>query len=374
MRKKLTLWLGLAISVLFLYLAVRNVQFVEIRRSLRLVQLPFLLWAMFIFMVSFAVRAVRWRYILRPIKEIGLPQVFSLLTIGFMANNVLPARLGEVVRAYFLAKKTGIRKSLSLATIVLERLSDFAALLLSALILGLFFSLPARVERISIVAGLIFVFFVILLVFIHLRKDTALRFFDSSFSFLSLARKERMMERVNAFVEGLLILKSGKEFLWITVLSVAVWSLWAVALHYTLLAFGIQVPFSARLLILAVVNLGVLVPSSPGYVGPFQYFCWVCLSVFAIDKSLAFSFSVVLHALWYVPLTSLGFIFLWKENVSISQIRSLETQVASKGFSLEADGPGELGSAIHAIGDDGHEPEQSQRDLGGGVHPRSAAQ
>lgn len=182
------------------------------------------------------------------------------------------------------------------------------------------------------------------------------------------------MERANAFVEGLLILKSGKEFLWITVLSLAVWSLWTVALHYTLLAFDIQVPFSARLLILAVVNLGVLVPSSPGYVGPFQYFCWVCLSLYAVDKSLVFSFSVVLHALWYVPLTTLGFIFLWKEHVSIGQIRSLETQAASEGFSLGVKGSEKLGPATQPIGDDGHEPDQSPRNLGRGVHPRSAAQ
>lgn len=374
MKKRLMLWLGLAISVLFLYLALRNVQFREIRRSLGQVHVPLLLWAMWIFLISFAIRAVRWRYILRPIKEITLPQIFSLLSVGFMANNVLPARLGEVVRAYFLAKKTGIRKSLSLATIVLERLSDFAALLLSALIVGLFFSLPASVEKMSILAGLIFVVFVIVLIFVHFRKETVLRFFNRSLSFLSPARKERMMERVNAFVEGLVILKTGKAFLWITLLSLAVWSMWALALHYTLLAFEIEVPFAARLLLLAVVNLGALIPSSPGYVGPYQYLCWVCLSVFAIDKSQAFSFSVVLHALWYVPLTGLGFFFLWKEQLSIRQIRSLEVQVASGGFSLKQDGSGEIEPAIHAMGDDGHESNQSPKDLDGGIHPCSTVQ
>jgi uncharacterized protein (TIRG00374 family) len=188
------------------------------------------------------------------------------------------------------------------------------------------------------------------------------------------ARKERMMERVNAFVEGLVIVKTGRGFLWITLLSMAVWSMWAVALHYTLLAFGIEVPFSARLLLLAVVNLGALIPSSPGYVGPYHYLCWVCLSVFAIDKSLAFSFSVILHALWYVPLTGLGFFFLWKEQLSIRQIRSLEGQVASGGFSVKQDGSGEIEPAIHAMGDDGHESNQFPKDLDGGVHPRSTVQ
>jgi uncharacterized protein (TIRG00374 family) len=359
MRKHLTLWLGLAISVLFLYLAMRNVRLAEIRRSLSQVHLPTILWAMVIFMVSFAVRAVRWNYILRPIKEVGVPQAFSLLTIGFMANNVLPARLGEVVRAYFLSRKTDIRKSLSLATIVLERLSDFSALFLAALTVVFFFSLPPSVKKVGMIAGLFFVFFVILMIFIHFRKDIALRFFDRMLSFLPLPIKQKMMERVKAFMEGLLVLKSGREFFWVIVLAMAVWGLWAVALHYTLLAFGIQIPFSARLLLLAVINLGALIPSSPGYVGPYQYFCWVGLSIFGVDKSLAFSFSIVLHALWYVPLTGLGFIFLWREHVSISQIRSLENQGVSGEASLVANEPGEEDSRRNAIGEDGHEPDQS---------------
>jgi len=341
MRKHLTLWLGLFISVLFLYLAMKNVRFAEIRKSLSQVHLPTILWAMVVFMISFSVRALRWNYILRPIKEIGVPQAFSLLSIGFMANNVLPARLGEVVRAYFLAKKTDIRKSLSLATIVLERLSDFAALLLAALIAVLFFPLPPSVRRVGLVASLFFVFFVVLLIFIHFRKDKALRCFDRFLSFLPLPTKQKMMERIHAFMEGLLILKSGKEFFWVIVLAVAVWAFWAVALHYTILAFGIQIPFSARLLLLAVINLGALIPSSPGYVGPYQYFCWVGLSIFGVDKSLAFSFSIVLHALWYVPLTGLGFVFLWKEHASISQIRTLKNQGISAETFLAAAEPEE---------------------------------
>lgn len=341
MRRKLTLWLGLAISVLFLYLSLRNVRFVEIRQALGQIRLPALFWAMWIFLVSFAVRAVRWKYILGQIKEVSWMQTFSILSIGFMANNVLPARLGEVVRAYFLAKKTGIRKSLSLATIVLERLSDFGVLLLSALVVGLFFSLPANVKSICMVAGAIFLFFVLILAFIHFRKDWTLLFFEKTLSFLPPASKVRMMERVDAFVEGLVILKSGKEFLWVTALSLVVWSLWAVALHYTLLAFNIQVPFAARLLMLAVVNLGALVPSSPGYVGPYHYFCWLCLSVFAVQKSLAISFAVVMHALWYVPLTLLGFVFLGKEHLSLSQIRSLQGQASSRKGPQEVEESGE---------------------------------
>ncbi|MCK4273155.1 flippase-like domain-containing protein, partial [bacterium] len=342
-KKIITQLAGILISVVFLVYLFYKVDFKELADALKGANYLWLIPNVILIMVTMVFRAYRWKHMIEPIKQIAVSRLFSITMIGFMANNVLPARLGEVVRAYFLSKKTGIRKSLSLATIVLERLSDFAALLLSALLVSLFFSLPPVVERMGIVAGLIFVFFVLLLIFFHFRKDETLRFFERVLFILSPTKKQRMMERVNAFVEGLLILKSGKGFLWIFSLSVAVWALWVVALHYTLLAFDIQVPFSARLLILAVVNLGALIPSSPGYVGPYQYLCWVCLSIFAIDKSLAFSFSIVLHALWYVPLTSLGFIFLWREHVSIGQIRSLEARVASDGFSsLEADEPDEL--------------------------------
>lgn len=338
-RKQLTVWIGLVISLLFLYLALRNVRFDEIRQALGQVDLGLLLLAAGIFLISFAVRAVRWRYILRPVEEIGHGPVFSLLSIGFMANNVLPARLGELVRAYFLARKTGIRKSLSLATILLERLSDFAALLLSALLVTLFFSMPAAVEQVGVVAGLVFLLFVVLLILMHARTAAVRRLIVMLLSPLGETRSRSVMERVDAFIQGLLIVRTGRGILWIFFLSLLVWGLWTVALHETLLAFHIDVPFSARLLILAVVNLGALIPSSPGYVGPYHYLCWVCLSVYGVEKSLAFSFSVVMHALWYVPLTCMGFIFLGKEHLSLSQIRSVETDMGSKGFPLKDEEP-----------------------------------
>ena len=335
-RKQLTVWIGLVISILFLYLALRNVRFNEIRQALGQVDLRLLLLAAVIFLISFAVRALRWRYILRPVEEIGLGPVFSLLSIGFMANNVLPARLGEFVRAYFLARKTGIRKSLSLATILLERLSDFAALLLSALLVTLFFRMPAAVEHIGIVAGAVFLLFVVLLVLVHARTSAVRRLIAMLLSPLGESRSRGQMERIDAFIRGLLIVRTGRGILWIFSLSLLVWGLWAVALHETLLAFHIDVPLSARLLILAVVNLGALIPSSPGYVGPYHYLCWVCLSVYGVEKSLAFSFSVVMHALWYVPLTCLGFICLGREHLSLSQIRSVEADMDSRGFPLKA--------------------------------------
>jgi len=329
-RKQLTVWIGLAISVLFLYLALRNVRFGEIRQALGQVDPGLLLLAAAVFMLSFSVRAVRWRYILRPVREIGHGPVFSLLSIGFMANNVLPARLGEFVRAYFLSRKTGIRKSLSLATILLERLSDFAALLLSALLVTLFFSMPAAVEHVGVAAGVVFLLFVALLVLVHARTTAVRDLIARLFSPLGPSRSRGLMERIDAFIEGLLIVRTGRGVLWIFTLSLCVWGLWTVALHLTLLAFHIDVPLSARLLILAVVNLGALIPSSPGYVGPYHYLCWVCLSVYGVEKSLAFSFSLILHALWYVPLTCLGFIFLGKEHLSLSQIRSVESDMGSR--------------------------------------------
>ncbi len=354
-RKHLTVWIGLVISALFLYLALRNVRFDEIRRALGQVDLALLMLAALIFLVSFSVRAVRWRYILRPVARIGLLPVFSLLSIGFMANNVLPARLGELVRAYFLSKKTGIRKSLSLATIILERLSDFAALLLSALLVTVFFDMPAAVEHIGIVAGLVFLFFILLLILIHVRTAAVRHLISILLSPLGDARSKSVMERADAFIQGLRIIKTGRGILWTFALSLFVWGLWTVALHVTLRAFHIDVPLSARLLILAVVNLGALIPSSPGYVGPYHYLCWVCLSVYGVEKSLAFSFAMVLHALWYVPLTCLGFLCLGKEHLSISQIRSVETDMASENFPLKDDQPEAAEADPIGRGDSNHE-------------------
>lgn len=121
---KWKLWLGIGISVLFLFLAFRKVNLHELKKALESANYIYLIPAILLTILSLWIRAFRWQYILQPVREIRVSSLFSATMIGFMANNLLPVRLGEFVRAYTIGEKERISKSSSLATIVVERIFD----------------------------------------------------------------------------------------------------------------------------------------------------------------------------------------------------------------------------------------------------------
>src|SRR5688572_20419721 len=136
-------WIGVAVSALLLWVAVRGVSLDEVLGELRRVRPLWLVPVILSLFVRFWLTAVRWQLLLRPIKQIGVHRLFAVTLIGFMANNVLPARLGEFVRAYALGRAEGLPPSLPFATIVIERIFDGFTLLLF-LLGGLSFLRPGR--------------------------------------------------------------------------------------------------------------------------------------------------------------------------------------------------------------------------------------
>src|SRR5262249_3447079 len=136
-------WLGVAVSAVLLWVVVRGVNFDEVLQQLRQVRLAWLLRLFVRFFPPFWLPALRWQLLLKPVKRIGVHRLFAITMIGFMANNVLPARLGEFVRAYALGRSESLSPSLPFATIVIERIFDGFTLLLF-LVGGLTFLKPSR--------------------------------------------------------------------------------------------------------------------------------------------------------------------------------------------------------------------------------------
>ena len=142
--KRRNYWFGLAVSLLFIYFFFRKIDLQEVWGAFRSVNYLYTLPIMLVNILSIWLRAVRWRILLRPVKKIGLPELFQATAIGFMANNLFPARIGELVRAFLLAEKEKISKSTSMATVVVERLFDGFAVLLLFLVVILFMPFPEQ--------------------------------------------------------------------------------------------------------------------------------------------------------------------------------------------------------------------------------------
>jgi uncharacterized protein (TIRG00374 family) len=318
MKKKLII--GILVSLIFLYLAFRKVDYVELWTALKDANYWFIIPNVILVLFSMWMRAFRWKYMVNPIKKVGLGRLFSSVMIGFMANNVLPARLGEFVRAYSLGTKECISKSASFATIVVERLFDGISILFILWITLLLFPFPDWVKKASnlfLVINLGMLFF---LIFLEVKTDSTLKFLQFILKFLPHKLKVKAEEILLKFVSGLKVFRDVPSLFWILAWSVFIWAVIGVSNYFIFLAFGLRPPIQASFILLVIVSLGVMLPAAPGFVGTFQYFCIISLAPFGYDKNVALPLSLVLHASQYFPVTLLGLYYLKKEHLSLKTL------------------------------------------------------
>ena len=336
-------WLGFLVSFVFLGLVVLNhnpgellkgiaswdakkifnpeLHLSEMGQVLRRIDPLPLVIATAVSLFLFVIRAVRWHYLLLPKAKIGFASLYSATMIGFMANNILPARIGEFVRAYVLSKKENVRTSAALATLAVERLFDSFSLLLLFIITFRLSSYPDWVRDIGIIATLVFLGFLVILVLIVLMPERFVRILSGWSRLLPGKFHHRLEGILVSFAEGLDILKDRKLILIVSVLSLFHWVLlgWGVGLGLS--GFGIPVPSFGPYFVTSLVCIGIAIPSSPGFVGTFQWFMEKALSVYSIPKSISLPFSLGFHLILYIPTTVVGLIYFFKENLTWGEMR-----------------------------------------------------
>lgn len=320
---------GFALTALFLYLAIRNVAWPAVGEALASANYLYVVPAAFFTLCGYLFRTLRWRKILEPTASISFSSLFSTLAIGFAANNVLPARVGEFVRAYDLARKEGISKSLSFATIVLERVFDGWTLI--AFMVVVLFVFPAagkngEVRVVEMLSIAVFLTATLGLALLILKEKLALRVIRLCLRPLPVSAASAVKMMVDRFVLGLHALRDRRRIVDILLISVLVWSSEAMSYYLVIRAFGVSLAvlpwegFYAAVFLVVFVNLGIMLPSAPGYVGTFQFFAKMALSAFGVGGAVAFSIAVVSHAMQYALVTSLGLYCFLRENVSFAKI------------------------------------------------------
>ncbi|MDI6792445.1 MAG: lysylphosphatidylglycerol synthase transmembrane domain-containing protein [bacterium] len=325
--KNYKFWPGILLSVFFLWLALRGVNFEEMIDAIAKVSWWYLIPIGLVTLGTFLVRALRWRYLLSYEKHIKLHSLFSYTIIGFMANNVFPLRIGELARAYIIGKKEGISKVRSLGTIVMERIFDGITLLLFlTLILVYHPGFPDWVKKMGLMLAPVFFLALGGLIVLEWHQDWILKFTHWLTGHISPKLAGRIVEHLQSFIHGLAILRRVDHLLIAFFLSLVLWIVYAGIFHLALQAFHINhLPLYTALFVLTVTAFGVMLPSSPGFIGPFQYFCVKALILMGLeDKSLALSYAFFLHAVQYVLVTLVGLGYLWKENLSLSDLKKAE--------------------------------------------------
>ncbi len=316
MRKLVTI-LGFLMSPLFLWLALRKVKMAEVADALRTVDVAPLALAFCAVAAGCLLMSIRWRYLVSQSQPVGWGAVFSAMMVGYFTNNVLPARTGELLRAHVLGRRVSLSRAFTLATIIIERLSDVISLLLVLVVIMVGFPLPGWARRIGLIV------FVLLLGIVLVLMEVADGRRSSKY-LLRLPLMQKIAERVRrpltSFREGLHLLVGLKQLAVLLGLSLLIWSLGALALSLTLASLRLSVPVYGLFFATAIVNLGLVIPSSPGYIGTYQWLVMSALGVFGIPHSRALTCSIVLHALWYIPLTIVGLVCFWRENLHLSRV------------------------------------------------------
>ncbi len=322
MKKRIVIGLGLLISLGCILYICKSLDFSKAKNTFADANYIYLLPAFLVYISSFIVRAWRWRYLLEHKKIVSIRSLFSVLMMGFMANQILPARLGEVARGFCLGIKEKISKSLALGTIFLERLWDGLTLLLFLSVILLVFPLTSSplFKRINFLGALIFVSMLIFIVLLTYKKETSLKLLRTVLFFLPEKYMHKIIHVLDLFIDGFKVLRQKKHLIMVTLTSIGVWAIEILAYYILSKAFHIQVPIYGIALVLILINVGVMIPSSPGYVGTFEVFCIMGLAFFGVSEETAFGYSIILHAMMSIPIIILGLFFLWKEGIKFSDI------------------------------------------------------
>ncbi len=318
------IWIGIIISILFLFLVFRQLtdlgQVIDTAKNANYL---YVFPALIVYFIGVWIRAIRWHFILKPIKSISSARLFPVVVIGYMANDVLPARIGEIVRSYILGDREKISKTASLATILVERLFDGLIMLLFMAIVSFFVNFSEQLQQIFKFAGIFLVIFFVIIVVIASSKKLTLDLIQLILKLLPQKFRAPIVKRGNLFIDGLAAVQNFRTVFVGLALSLVAWLFEACMYYILAIGFDLNLPIYAFILTTAVVNLGTMVPSSPGYIGTFEALSVFTLSLFAINENVAFTYTVVLHVLLIVPITFWGFFYLWKYNLSLKKVTSL---------------------------------------------------
>ena len=283
-------------------------------------------------LAGYLLRTARWRVILAEAAACRFATLFSVLMIGFATNNVLPARLGEFARAYLLRRRTGTRKTFVLASIFIERMFD--GLVLVGVLAGLsaFVDLPGWGREVELVAGLLFLGVVAVVVALLTQGALVERLFTLALSPVPERPAAWATAAFASFLAGLSTLRRPSVLVRAAGLSAAVWSLEWGSYFVLAAAFDLGLTMAERAaacaLLLAVVNLGIMLPAAPGYVGTFQVFAVAALGAFGVGREVALAMAIVAHLMQYVLVTAIGLALLAREHISLHSLSSDATRDA----------------------------------------------
>lgn len=341
-------WAGVLISAGLLVYAFQGQSAAEIWDALRRFDGRWLIPALALYGAGVWIRAIRWAVLLRPLVPVTARDILPIVLVGYTANNVLPLRTGELVRAYLVRRRFGVRKTAALATIAVERLFDGLTMLGFIFAAMTAISLTAELRHLALIAAAVLTAILLGLAVLTLGGEVRDRLLQLALGPLPPALAARVERMAMSFLGGLGVLRRKGDLGLVALASIVAWGFEAAMYLALARGFGgtvaavMSVP--AALLTTGVANLATLVPAAPGYVGTFE--AGVTLAVtgaLGVSRGLALSYAILVHAVLWFPITAAGAIVWWRLHLSVRQARQFADETAGARVAAPAEAAGKAG-------------------------------
>ena len=353
------MWIGLALSVILLGVFLFTVDLRRLWSELAHANYWYLIPAVAMYFVSLMFRTLRWKVMLGHIRAIPARRLFPVVVVGYMANNLLPMRLGELVRSYYVGERENISKTSALVTVLIERVMDALTLLFFVAAIAAFVPLSGVADALGDSASVAWPLFLAGLGVLFVGAFGALMlcaFQPARTRSLGMMLIRPLPARVSARLEGLLDmfmvglmpLRSPQKLAGLFALSAPIWLFEAGLFFFVGFAFGLDRVYEnladlavAVVLVTAIANIGSSIPSAPGGVGLFEILAretLLLLPLATVDNTTASGFAAVSHFALLLPTIVLGQVFLWANNVSLRRLSRGSADTAQDAAGARAGG------------------------------------
>jgi uncharacterized protein (TIRG00374 family) len=312
-------WVGLAVSLVFLLLFFRSVPWDKVASAFSGANYAWILPAVAVYLVSLLVRSFRYRYLVLDLVDVPATRLFPVICIAFMANNLVPARAGELVRAYVMGEKFGISKVSALGTVVVERLFDGLTLLIFLLVTVATLGSNGTLRTLALLSLIVFVAALAVFAAILRWPKRSEALLHRTVELAPARARPLARTLITSLLDGMVALRHPHVLMVVLITSPLAWLMEAVVFLMVGRAFGIDLNLGWFMMAMAAGNLALTVPSSQGGIGPFEFFVKQVLLFAGVAEGTAAAYALAVHAVIIVPVTVLGLIYLSVINVSLSR-------------------------------------------------------
>jgi glycosyltransferase 2 family protein len=325
LRRNAQLAVGLLISCWSIWQLATTVSLTEVARYLGGANPWLLIFCVLSVPVTMLLKALRWRYLFAARQQLELKPLLSALYIGYLMNTVLPARVGEIVRAYLVGRDPRVGTATAIGTIVLEKVLDLTTLAIILAMLVLTRQLPPLPEWMAtsaLISSVLITSGVVVLGGMVMLRRLVLQWVTWLEQRVALLQRLALATFVGSILDGLAALGRRDVLPGLLLWSVATWVLATLSIWSGIAGVGIATGLDSALLVLVVTNLGMAVPSAPGYVGPYHYLVVESLAPFGVDRNQAVGAAVIIHAIVFGNFIVGGLLCLWRTGQSLGGLRN----------------------------------------------------